>query len=199
MEKVELYRQVFYAFKDLCSSGQQYCSFNDYCRIRGVRQSMMRQILKKEFQPVRELQGYTRGFRKDSCRTALYARIYAGFKEMCAAGQQTVTFKSYCDSFGVTRKEIHSYLRNHKLRVCDLPGYRCLGPGGCAAGRKTRYEEVPFENIIFEESGFLPAQDCAITVKVDGHLEVCFPADTDIDVVAKFIRKMGKEARHVES
>ena len=47
--------------------------------------------------------------------------------------------------------------------------------------------------MIFEEAGFLPAGDGnVITVKVDGHVAVSFPADTDVAVIARFVKKMGK-------
>lgn len=36
-----------------------------------------------------------------------------------------------------------------------------------------------------------------ITVRVDGNVEVSFSADTDLSVIAKFIRKMGKEVCHM--
>ena len=59
-------------------------------------------------------------------------------------------------------------------------------------------QEIPFEEVIFEEAGFLPAEGCnMITVKVNGHVAVSFPADTDVAVIAKFVRKIGKEAGHV--
>ena len=61
-------------------------------------------------------------------------------------------------------------------------------------------QEIPFEEVIFEDAGFLPAEvGNAITVRVDGHVAVIFPADTDVAVIAKFVRKMGKEAGHVGS
>ena len=57
---------------------------------------------------------------------------------------------------------------------------------------------IPFENVIFEEAGFLPA-DCGsvITVSVDGHIAVSFPANTDVATVAEFVRKMKKEGCYV--
>ena len=82
------------------------------------------------------------------------------------------------------------YLRN--LRANTLPGYRRPGRSQC--------EAVPFEDVIFEEAGFLPTGDTnVITVSVDGHVAVHFPADTEVAVIAKFIKKMEKEAVHVES
>lgn len=77
-----------------------------------------------------------------------------------------------------------------KLKVCRDTGH---------AEMRRKYNEIPFEEIIFEEAGFLPASNAnVITVSVDGHIAVSFPADTDVAVVAKFIKKMGKEASHVE-
>lgn len=62
----------------------------------------------------------------------------------------------------------------------------------------SRYKEIPFEDVIFEESGFLTAdKDKVITVRVASHVEVSFPADTDLSVVIGFISKMRKEAVHV--
>lgn len=90
---------------------------------------------------------------------------------------------------------MEGFQRRKKLKVAGLPGYTCLtgtGNGG--------YREVPFEDVIFEEAGFLPATaGNVITVAVDGHVAVSFPADTDVAVVAKFVKKMGKEAGHVGS
>lgn len=56
------------------------------------------------------------------------------------------------------------------------------------------------EDVIFEEAGFLPADTCStITVKVDGHVAVSFPTDTDVAVIARFVRKLGKEVGDVGS
>lgn len=83
----------------------------------------------------------------------------------------------------------------NNLRITDIPGF------AWSNGRSTsRYKEVPFEDVIFEEAGFLPASTGnVITVKVDGHVAVSFPADTDIAVITRFVRRMGKEAGSVES
>ena len=79
--------------------------------------------------------------------------------------------------------------------MAGLPGY--TGPTGMGKGA---CQEVPFEDVIFEEAGFLPADSGnVITVKVDGHVAVSFPADTDVAIIARFVRKMGKEAGHVGS
>lgn len=194
MERAELYRQVFSSFKDLCGQGRQPSSFDAYCKKHGVQQCLMRQYLKDDFIPIRTLPGYIR------CRTGhggnrgqLYARIYEEFKQLCAEGRQPGTFKDYCLEYGVTRSQMHSYLNRNKLRVVGLVGY--TEPVG---GRRTKSEEIPFENVIFEEAGFLPADgDHVITVRVDGQVVVSFPADTDVAVIARFIRKMEKEAGHV--
>lgn len=62
------------------------------------------------------------------------------------------------------------------------------------------YGEISFEDVIFEEAGFFPAEEAnVITVSVDVQVAVSFPADIDVDVIAKFIRKMGKEVGYVES
>lgn len=192
MDKKERHRQVFLSFKELCALGQQPCSFNKYCMEHGVNQNLMRQILKNEFQNIRTLPGY------ECVNSRLYATIYENFKNLCAEGKQPGTFKDYCSSFGVSRAQIHGYLKNHGLRVVGLPGYS--GPTGNLGKGRRNYAEVPFEEVIFEEAGFLPAGDSnVITVSVDGHVSVRFPADTDVAVIAKFIKKMGKEAGNVES
>lgn len=187
MDKKELYRQVFISFKDLCSIGEQPGSFSEYCQMHGVCQSQMRQVLGEEFQAIRTLRGYC------CVNSRLYARIYESFKRLCSEGRQPGTFSSYCRGYGVTRDQVHSYLKRNHLRVSGLPGY--VGPTGPGNGR---CREIPFGDVIFEEAGFLPADGgTAITVKVDGHVVVSFPADTDLAVITKFIRKMRKSTGHV--
>lgn len=189
MENVELYRQVFMSFKELCAEGRQPSSFRAYCIANGVDDRRMRQVLKSEFQDIRTLPGYC------CVNSRLYADIYEQFKKLCAEGSQPGTFSSYCRRFGVTRDQVHAYLKRKHLCVAGLPGY--AGPTGTGNGRS---EEIPFEDVIFEESGFLPADTGnLITVKVDGHVAVSFPADTDVAVIARFVRRMGKEAGHVGS
>lgn len=84
-------------------------------------------------------------------------------------------------------------MHRNNLRITDIPGF-AWSNGRCCS----RYNEVPFEEVIFEEAGFLPADSGnVIAVKVDGHVTVSFPADTDVAVIAKFVRKMGKEAGDV--
>lgn len=198
MDKVELYRQVFASFRTLCAEGKQPSSFNAYCKAHGVEQSLMRHILKDEFQNVKTLSGFQ--FSRsagDHTVGKICSRIYAEFKRLCAAGRQPGTFKAYCLQHGITRKQMHGYLYRNKLRVHGLPGFK--GPAGAGTLRH-RGQEIPFEDVIFEEAGFLPAEGGnVITVKVDGHVAVSFPADTDVAIIARFVRKMGKEAGHVGS
>jgi len=188
MDKVELYRQVFTSFRTLCAEGKQPSSFNAYCKGHGVSQCQMAQVLKGEYQRIRTLPGYTSiGGR---CHT-----VYEEFKDLCAQGRQPGTFKDYCLRYGISRQQMHSYLKRNGLKVAGLPGY--TGPSGTAI---SSCQEMPFEDVIFEEAGFLPADSGnVITVKIDGHVAVSFPADTDVAVIAKFVRKMGKEAGHVGS
>ena len=76
-----------------------------------------------------------------------------------------------------------NFLQRKGLRVSGLPGYK--GPPGTSC---IKCIEVPFEDVIFEEAGYLPADSGnVITVKVDGHVAVNFPADTDVAVIAKFV------------
>lgn len=186
MEKVELYRLVFNSYKELCASGLQKESFSAYCRAYGVEHSRMRSVLKDEFKAIRSLPGYVSTGK--ICR-----QIYDEFKSLCAEGKQPCTFKEYYNRYGITREQMHSFQKRNKLNVAGLPGYSGRSGTGCG-----KCKEIPFEDVIFEEAGFFPAGDTnVITVSVDNHVAVRFPADTDIDVIARFIRKMGKEAGHV--
>lgn len=188
MDKVELYRQVFTSFRNLCAEGKQPSSFNAYCKAHGVVQCQMAQVLKGEYQRIRTLPGYASP--GDLCRT-----VYEEFKRLCAEGRQPGTFKAYCLQYGITYRQMHGYLYRNKLRAAGLPGFK--GPAG-AGTLSHGCQEIPFEEVIFEEAGFLPAGGCnMITVKVDGHVAVGFPADTDVAIIARFVRKMGKEAGHV--
>lgn len=177
------------SFKNLCAADQRPCSFSKYCREHGVDQARIRQILGEEFQNIRTLPGYT------CVNSRVCATIYENFKNLCAEGKQPGTFTDYCAGFKVSYKQMHNYLYKKGLSVAGLPGY--VGPAGTGNGK---CQSIPFEDVIFEEAGFLPAaQSNVITVSVDGHVAVSFPADTDVAVIAKFIKKMGKEAGHVES
>lgn len=188
MEKVEHYRQVYRSYKALCARGLQPCSFTSYCREHGVEQNQMRQILKDEFQNIRTLPGYRN-------ISNICSNIYEDFKQQCAAGKQPGTFADFYRSHGITWEQMHGYLKRNKLKVVDLPGYVML-----TGGKHMHCQEVPFEEVLFEEAGFLPADSGnVITVKVDGHVAVSFPADTNVAVIAKFIRKMGKEVGNVGS
>ena len=113
MDKVEHYRQVFSAFKELCAAGKQPSSFREYCREHGVSQSQMPIILKDEFQPIQTLIGYIRMHKSEI--SLFYAEVYEEFKKLCAEGKQPGTFKSFCEKQGVTREQMHSYLKSHNL------------------------------------------------------------------------------------
>lgn len=162
MEKVEYYRQIFSAFKELCACGKQSCSFREYCREHGVSYYRMYLVLKEEYPSLNEIPGYTRG----SSLKFLCSQVYEDFKSLCADGRQPGTFIDYYRGFGITKKQMKSYLRRNRLRVIDLPGYTShFGVPG------SQYKEIPFEDIIFEEAGFLPAESCnVITVRVDGNV-----------------------------
>ena len=190
MDKVELYRQVFISFRNLCAEGKQPSSFNAYCKAHGVVQCQMAQVLKGEYQRIRTLSGYASP--GDLCRT-----VYEEFKRLCAEGRQPGTFKTYSLQYGITRKQMHDYLYRNKLRVAGLPGFK--GPAG-AGTLSHRCQEIPFEEVVFEEAGFLPAGGGNVmTVKVDSHVAVSFPAGTDVAVVAGFVRQLRKEEEHVGS
>lgn len=184
------YRAVFNAFVELCGAGEQKCSFHAFCKDNGVVSSHMPRILKGEYIHPDAIPGYSR------LRAGrLYRHIYNSFKELCADGKQPGTFTGYCQSHGTTIGRVHSFLKRNNLRISGLPGFS--GPCGNVG---TETEQIPFENIIFEEAGFLPpCNGSVITVKVDGHMEVSFPSDTDLDVIAKFLTRIGKEKGHVES
>ena len=192
MDKETLYRQVFTAFKNLCALGEQPCSFSKYCSDHGVNPNMMPFVLKGEYQNIRTLPGYR--FRRDKHSVGTrYMEIYENFKNLCAEGRQPGSFQSYYTSFGINRDQMHGFLRRNHLKVAGLPGY--IGPSGVGL---PNCKDIPFEEVIFEEAGFLPADTGnVITVKVDGHVAVSFPADTDVAVIAKFVRKIGKEAGNV--
>lgn len=190
MDKVDLYRQVYFTFKELCANGKQPCSFRTYCKEYGVDQSQMPMVLKDEYIPVTKLPGYVR----DGGKALICSRIYEDFKKLCAQGKQPCSFKRYYESFGITRKQMKCYQRRLKLHVADLPGF--VGPSGGAG--TPRCQEIPFEDVIFEEAGFLPCNDeNVITVRVDDHVAISFPVDTDVDVIVKFVNKARKEAGHV--
>lgn len=189
MDKVELYRQVYSAFKRMCAEGNQPSSFNAYCKKHGVDQCRMPLVLKDEFQPVTTLPGYV----IDRGMALVCSRIFNDFKILCAEAKQPGSFASYCKSRGVTWNQMHDYLSQNKLRVSDLPGYS--GPTGVS---HSCCREIPFEDVIFEEAGFLPCnEENVITVRIDGHVAVSFPADTDVNVIAKFVSKTRKETGHV--
>nr|QIM10800.1 hypothetical protein Muribac1_0090 [uncultured Muribaculaceae bacterium] len=193
MDKVQLYRRVYESFKGLCAEGKQAVSFSEFCRNNEVDPAQMPSVLKSEFKGLQSLPGYKRRKRKNAA--SVYADVYENFRNLCAAGNQPGSFSSYCKEFGITRNAMHCYLKRNGLNVVGLPGYVMSHEA-----QYKNYKEVPFEDVIFEEAGFLPADiGNVITVTVDGHVAVSFPADTDVAAIARFVRKMGKEAGHVGS
>ena len=196
MSRVELYREVFSSFRTLCAEGKQTCSFDEYCKERGVRQGYMRTVLKDEFQNVTSLPGYMRCCKHGTSGIGIKCQhIYEAFKKLCADGRQPGSFASYYRQLGVSKRQMRNHMSRHGLTVVGLPGFK----GPCNTVRQP-CQEISFEEVIFEEAGFLPASTGnVITVKVDGHVAVSFPADTDIAVITRFVRRMGKEAGSVES
>lgn len=186
MDKVELYRQVFNAYRELCAKGEVGVSFSRFCREHGVDSHQMRWTLGKEFVNIKKLPGY----KSISTRCS---EVYESFKILCSEGRQPGAFAGYYKSFGIGRRQMERFMNRNNLRITDLPGF------AWSNGRSSsRYKEVPFEDVIFEEAGFLPADSSnVITVKVDGHVAVSFPADTDVAVIARFVRKIGKETGDV--
>lgn len=194
MDKVELCGQVLTSFRTLCFDGRQPSTFDAFCRDKGFDPRVVRQVIKENFPDMEIPSGRNR-------MGQIYSRIYNEFKDLCSAGSQPGSFGSFCRSHGVSYKRMQWYLEGRHLRVEGLPGYRRPHRGpDLGGGRRHACQEVPFENVIFEEAGFLPAEGGnAITVRVDGHVAVSFPADTDVAIIARFVRKMGKEAGHVGS
>ena len=188
MDRKERYREVYETFKDLCAKGSQPGSFHGYCMENGVDSYQMRRTLKDGFTNIRALPGYM----SVSMRCS---KVYDEFRSRCIEGPHPGKFTDYYRKHGITRRQMNGFLYRNGLKVRELPGF--AGSRDC---RKQRYVEIPFEEVIFEEAGFLPAGDTnVITVKVDRHAAVSFPADTDVDVIARFVRKIGKEAGDVES
>lgn len=131
---------------------------------------------------------------KPGSKGELYQDIFERFKALCAAGKQPSSFAVFCRDNGVSFDKVHYYMKDNGLNIIGLPGYRPKS-GGVRA-----YQEIPFEDVIFEEAGFIPAPDPGvITVNVERHVKVCFPQDTDVAVIARFVKYLGKEAGHVES
>ena len=127
-------------------------------------------------------------------KVELYRQVYFTFKELCAEGKQPCSFKRYYERFGIMRRQMKGYQRRRKLHVAGLPGFEGPSGGTCAP----RCQEIPFEEVIFEEAGFLPCNDeNVITVRVDDHVAISFPIDTDVDVIVKFVNKTRREAGHV--
>lgn len=192
MTRKEQYRQIYKEFKDLCARGQQPGSFLAYCKSKGVRSDCLRTSLGEEFQDLHTLDGYTR--KSTSPKKDKYMRAYLDYKELCHKGDQPGSFKSYCRSLGLNAQAVYMFLSHRNISISGIEGYEYHSK------LRHRYEGIPFEEVVFEESGFLPAEgNNVITVQVDGHVSVSFPSDTNVDVVAEFVRKLGKEVSHVGS
>lgn len=190
MARKDLYREVYEDFKYLCSQGIQPGSFYSYCHSRKVSYHHLCKTLGKEYRGVRGLPGYTS--QKAPTNEEEYMQVYENFKQLCGRGNPPVSFGRYCESLGYDRWCLYNFLHRRKLSVSEVPGY--INP----ASRRGRYEEIPFEKVIFEEAGFLRADGIhVISIQVDGRVSVSFPADTDIDTIAKFVKKLGKEVNHV--
>lgn len=192
MTKKEFYRQIYFEFRDLCSQGLQTCSFSAYCRSNGVKLGNLRSTLGDEFKGIRTLEGFKP--HSSSPTEQRYMQVYLDYKELCGKGEQPGSFKDYCECQGCSWQAVYQFLWRRNICITGIQGYE--NP----LKTKGRYQGVPFEEVIFEESGFLPAEgNNVITVQVDGHVSVSFPSDTDVDVVAEFVRKLGKEVSHVGS
>lgn len=187
MENIELCRRVFASFKELCAQGRQPSSFFTYCKTYGISASEVRNALKGEY-CMKSIPG-------EGCMALVYSGIYEDFKCLCENGQQPGSYSQYCRDRGVSHVRMQYYMKDKSLKVSNLPGFKRMM---VERGSKRRCQEVPFEDVIFEEAGFFPA-DCAnvITVKVDRRVAVSFPADTDVATVAKFVRKIRKEVGNV--
>lgn len=185
------YEAVFDGFKSLCSQGKQPGSLKQYCDSEGVSYGGIKHWIKKRGMRLSDCEGYDRFFSQrilSECGKRGLA-LYEEFKSLCGQNRQPCSFSAFCARNGLRASNVMSLLRTRGTGLSDIPGYRGRRPG--------KAMEVPFENVIFEEAGFLPAENNVITVSVDGHVAVSFPVDTDIAVVAKFVMKMGKEAGHV--
>ena len=192
MDKVELYRQVFTAFKELCAQGKQNCSFSSFCREHGVGNDRMSSVLKDEYQKLKTLPGY------------MYARdvgficfeAYKEFKALCSEGKQPGSFHSFYTEFGITKRQMDHFMNRTQLKIYDIPGF---SDTLWYRANASKVEEIPFENVIFEESGFIPTSNNnnVITITVDNHVSVSFPADTDISTIISFVNKIKREGDYV--
>lgn len=190
MDEKELYLRAYMAFKDLCEQGKQPSSFFVYCQKNGISYQRLRDVLKDEYNGVRDLKGYHP--QKSTTVKDKFMQLYSDFKALCCNGEQPGSFAEYCEARGYDRWSVYNFLSRQGLKIKSVPGY--INP----ALLSSKCREIPFEDVIFEEAGFLPADGGnVITVKVDGHVAVSFPADTDVAVIARFVRKMGKEVGDV--
>ena len=194
MQTYSFYKKIYDDFKALCAEGRQRCSFNSFCRERGVKYDNVAGALGKEFSNIRQLPGYRCFWSKPEIDGIgqLCRKVYDDFSALCAEGRQPGSFAGYYRGFGITREQMRKFQKSRGLRVMGLPGFTKFD--GCPPTA----EEVSFEDVLFGESGFMPsASPSVITVRVEGGVEVSFPSDTDVAVIVDFITKIGKEGRHV--
>ena len=92
----------------------------------------------------------------------LYSKVYEEYKDLCFHGKSPSSLTEYCGSHGTTWQKVDRYLRRNKLTVIGLPGY--TNPRHSRLAKQ--YKEIPFEDVIFKETGFLPSGSChMITVR----------------------------------
>ncbi|MCD8393303.1 MAG: hypothetical protein LUC85_00520 [Bacteroidales bacterium] len=149
MDKIERYRQVYNEFKELCARGEQKVTFTAFCRVRGVRGDKMQDVLGDEFVTLKAIPGYRVILpKKPKPDDDICGRIYENFRTLCAEGRQPGSFSNYCKTRGVAVASVWWFMRDHNLRLIDIPGFRLRKDTHKTA------QEVPFANVIFEEAGF---------------------------------------------
>ena len=74
MSKKEQYRQFLAKFIDNCQSGQQTCSFQEFCRQHNVDRSCVRKVLKEEYPILCTIPGYKRMHSKTNASLPLETR-----------------------------------------------------------------------------------------------------------------------------
>lgn len=117
MSKKEQYRQFLAKFIDNCQSGQQTCSFQEFCRQHNVDLSSVRKVLKEEYPILCTIPGYKRMHSKTN-HTLLQrcSQIYTEYKTMCEQGQKPGTFQQYYNSFGIRTSEMYSFMHKNNLK-----------------------------------------------------------------------------------
>lgn len=197
MNEVDLFKQAYASYKEQCATERQSRTFLEYCHDNGVPTEQMCLRLKMEYQTQKVLCGD----KAENGVAVLCTQVYDDFKRLCADGRQPGTFKSYCDNFGITRSDVHNHLSRKGLRVDGLPGFsrqQCGGRSQMRASGAPQCGGTPFEDVIFEEAGFLPATGGkSISVRVGARVTIDFPADASVATVACFVREILKGVGHV--